>query len=161
MPDRRARPREHDTSHADTAGGTLERHPELPGNTVSCELPGPFALVSGDAMDGGDATARQSTAGKRRLWPVPWGSWADNTARELQQPHDRPGEQDLRSAAGRDLGIHRARSRYYARRRAAAPGRMARTRLVSDRRDPDETAVTRHRRRTGPARTFAFGPWRA
>src|SRR5450756_981512 len=85
MPDRRARPREHDTSHADTAGGTLERHPELPGNTVSCELPGPFALVSGDAMDGGDATARQSTAGKRRLWPVPWGSWADNTARELQQ----------------------------------------------------------------------------
>lgn len=35
-------------------GGTPERHPELPGNTVSRVLPGPFALVSEDATDGGD-----------------------------------------------------------------------------------------------------------
>src|SRR5450756_209591 len=70
-------------------------------------------------------------------WPVPRRSWADNTARELQQPHDRPGEQDLRTAAGYHLGLPRARSRYYARRRAPAPGRMARTRLVNDRRPPN------------------------
>ena len=50
---------------AGAAGGPLERYPELPGNTVSCVLPGPFALVSEDATDGGDATARQSTASKR------------------------------------------------------------------------------------------------
>jgi hypothetical protein len=39
---------------ADAAGGTLEHHPELPGNTVSCAPPRPFALVSDDATDGGD-----------------------------------------------------------------------------------------------------------
>ena len=53
-----ARPREHDTSHADAAGGTPERHPELPGNTASREFPPPFALVSEDTTAGGDATAR-------------------------------------------------------------------------------------------------------
>jgi hypothetical protein len=39
-------------------GEILKHHAELPGNTVFCELPGPFALVSEDATDSGDVIAR-------------------------------------------------------------------------------------------------------
>ena len=52
LPDHVQHPRErHDPPLTDgqnkrAIGGTMERHPELPRNTVSCELPEPFALVS-------------------------------------------------------------------------------------------------------------------
>jgi len=36
----------------------VRRHPELPGNAVSRALPRPFALLSQDATNSGDVTAR-------------------------------------------------------------------------------------------------------
>jgi hypothetical protein len=76
------------------AGGTLERHPELPGNTASCELPGPFALVSGDAKDGGDVTAHH-----RR--PPRAGVMACSLAASATPRRTRPGSRRCSTASSR------------------------------------------------------------
>lgn len=58
------------------------------------------------------ATEKQAIDSQQphRLQPVSRRSWADNNPGDLQQPHDRPGDQGLRTVAGYHLDIPRARS---------------------------------------------------
>ena len=119
-------------SNAVSPTETAERHAELPGNTVCCELPGPFALVSEDATDGGDMTARHRWPASARVMPVPWrGREHAEGPGAVRLAVRRSGRQDLRPASRRDLGLPRARRRHHAGGRAAAPAGVARARLVS------------------------------
>jgi hypothetical protein len=82
MPDATGRPREHDTTRADTTGGALERHPELPGNTVSCAARAVCA-VQRKCRRWRDVTARHrwSVSARYRLFPGGVGNTQKDPAR--------------------------------------------------------------------------------
>jgi hypothetical protein len=71
------------TSAARQSTDGRQRHPELAGNTVSRELPGPFALVSDDATDAGEGTARPSQIPSPKLRPCSPAVLGDNNPGDL------------------------------------------------------------------------------